>query len=110
MVCSILRVTVIRLKETPKYLLSKGDDAAVVEVYQYIAKKYNRPCTLTLEQLESLGTINSTYGKSRYGPGEFMAHIRGLFATRKMGISTVMIWFSWALIGRSSHANVVHLY
>ncbi|KAF5627073.1 major facilitator superfamily transporter [Fusarium sp. NRRL 52700] len=61
-VCSILRVTVIRLKETPKYLLAKGDDAAVVAIYQDIAKKYQRPCSLTLEALESIGTIDSTYG------------------------------------------------
>uniref|UniRef100_A0A0D2XL90 Major facilitator superfamily (MFS) profile domain-containing protein n=1 Tax=Fusarium oxysporum (strain Fo5176) TaxID=660025 RepID=A0A0D2XL90_FUSOF len=60
--CSILRVTVIRLKETPKYLLAKGDDAAVVAIFQDIAKKYQRPCSLTFEALESMGTINSTYG------------------------------------------------
>ncbi|KAG9503484.1 hypothetical protein J7337_006329 [Fusarium musae] len=66
-VCSILRVTVIRLKETPKYLLAKGDDAAVVAIYQDIAKKYQRPCSLTVEALESMGTIDSTYGKSSRG-------------------------------------------
>lgn len=98
-ICSILRVTVIRLRETPKYLLTKGEDAAVVEIFQDIAKKYHRPCHLSLEELESLGTINSTYGKSRYGFGEFWAHISGLFATRKLAISTLMIWLSWLLIG-----------
>lgn len=99
MICSILRVTVIRLKETPKYLLTKGEDAKVVETFQYIAQKYNRPCSLTLEQLESLGTIKSTYGNSRYSLGELGSHFRGLFATKQLGISTVMIWLSWALIG-----------
>ncbi|KAK4937230.1 Filamentous Growth Regulator [Elasticomyces elasticus] len=98
-ICSILRVTIIRLKETPKYLLTKGDDAAVVKTFQYMAQKYNRPCHLSLEELESCGTIQSTYGKSRYSLGEFWAHIRGLFVTRKLAISTLMIWFSWLLIG-----------
>ena len=98
-VCSILRVTVIRLKETPKYLLTKGNDAAVVEIFHSIAQKYNRPCSLTLEALQSLGTIHSTYGKSRYSFSEFWAHIRGLFVTRKFAISTLMIWLSWTLIG-----------
>lgn len=101
-VCSILRVTVIRLRETPKYLLTKGEDAAVVMIFQDIAKKYNRPCSLSLEALESLGTIHSTYGKSRYGLGEFWAHISGLFVTRKLAISTLMIWLSWLLIGKSA--------
>ncbi|VUC23513.1 unnamed protein product [Clonostachys rosea] len=99
LICSILRVTVIRLTETPKYLLTKNQDAAVVEVFQNIAKKYQRPCSLTVERLQSLGTIESTYGKARYGFGEFWAHIRGLFATRQLAISTVMIWISWTLIG-----------
>jgi hypothetical protein len=90
---------VVRLKESPKYLLAKGQDADVVRTFQYIAQKYNRPCSLTLEELEACGTILPTYGKSRYGFGELMAHLRGLFATKKMGISTTMIWFSWLLIG-----------
>ncbi|RMZ82913.1 hypothetical protein DV736_g6624, partial [Chaetothyriales sp. CBS 134916] len=85
--------------ETPKYLLIKGEDAAVVKIFQGIAQKYQRPCHLSLEILESLGTINSTYGKSRYGFGEFWAHIHGLFVTKKLAISTLMIWLSWLLIG-----------
>lgn len=100
-VCSILRVTVIRLKETPKYHLTKGQDEEVVKTFQHISQKYNRPCSLTLEALEACGTIQSTYGKNRYSFGEFWAHIRGLFVTRKLAISTVMIWFSWLLIGNS---------
>ena len=98
-VCSILRVTIIRLSETPKYLLTKGQDAAVVDTFHYIAQKYNRPCRLSLEELESCGRIQSTYGKSRYSISEFWAHIRGLFVTKQLAISTFMIWFSWLLIG-----------
>ncbi|KAL2205606.1 putative MFS transporter [Sarocladium strictum] len=99
LLCSILRVTVIRLTETPKFLLTKGKDAQVVEIYQNIAKKYNRPCDLTVEMLESLGTTQSTYGESRYSVGELVAHIRGLFVTRELAMSTLLIWLSWALIG-----------
>ncbi|KIW28339.1 uncharacterized protein PV07_08012 [Cladophialophora immunda] len=98
-VLSILRVTVIRLKESPKYLLAKGQDADVVRTFQEIAQTYKRPCSLTVEELEACGTILPTYGKARYGFSEFMAHLRGLFATKKLGISTAMIWFSWLLIG-----------
>ncbi|ETS75931.1 hypothetical protein PFICI_12875 [Pestalotiopsis fici W106-1] len=98
-VCSVLRVTVIRLRETPKYLLIKGDDAAVVEIFQEIAHKYHRPCRLSLDSLRSLGTIDSTYGASRYSVGEFWAHIRGLFVTKKLAVSTLMIWLSWLLVG-----------
>ena len=50
---SIARLTVIRLREPPKALLARGGrDAEVVETLQFLAKKYSRPCSLTLEQLE----------------------------------------------------------
>ncbi|KAK5087866.1 Major Facilitator superfamily [Lithohypha guttulata] len=93
---SIARITVIRLKETPKFLLGQGKDAEVVENLQGIAKRYNRQCDLTLEQLAACGTVTSAH---RSGVQEFMIHFRGLFATRKLGISTSLIWFSWTLIG-----------
>lgn len=96
---SVARVTVIRLRETPKFLLSKGEDAKVVETFQYIAGRYNRPCSITLEKLEACGTITSTYGGTKYGFGEFKAHLRGLFQTKRLGLSTGLIWLSWTLIG-----------
>jgi MFS family permease len=30
---------------------------------------------------------------------EIVVHLRGLFATKRMGLSTSLIWFSWLLIG-----------
>jgi hypothetical protein len=100
---SIARVTVIRLKETPKYLVGEGRDAEVVETLQFIAKKYNRPCSLTLETMQACGVSEvqgrrgsvSGHGKKRFSFGEVGMHIKGLFATRKMGLSTSLIWFSW---------------
>lgn len=103
-VMSILRLTIIRLKETPKYLLGQGEDAALVETLQHIATKYNRPCSLTLEQLEACGTVMTAQGR---GPkrsfassvAETMSHFRGLFETRRMALSTGLIWLSWTAIG-----------
>jgi len=99
LVLSILRITIIRLKETPKYLLGAGEDAKVVETLQYLANRYNRPCSLTLERLEGCGTISSSHSKNRFSVGELLIHIRGLFSSKKMTISTIMIWWSWTLIG-----------
>ena len=47
-VMSILRITVIRLQETPKFLVGEGRDAECVEILQFIAKKYNRTCSLNV--------------------------------------------------------------
>jgi MFS family permease len=58
-VMSLARIFVIKLKETPKFLVSEGKDAEVVENLRSIADKYNRPCSLTLEQLEACGESRS---------------------------------------------------
>jgi MFS family permease len=96
LVMSILRIVVIRLNETPKYLVGEGKDVEVVKSLQYIAQKYNRPCSLTVEQLQECGQLRQHSGSRRSAQ---FKHITGLFATRKMTLSTSLIWFSWALIG-----------
>lgn len=110
LVMSILRVTVIKLRETPKFLVGEGRDAEVVDTMQFIAKKYNRPCSLTLEQMEACGATGgvlpagrrgsvSAHASKKFSLSEIGMHLRGLFATRRLGLSTSLIWFSWTLIG-----------
>jgi hypothetical protein len=96
---SILRVTVIDLQETPKYLLASQRDEDLLKTLNYIAGKYNRPCSLTLEQLEACGNVTSTHAKRRYTVGEILVHLRGLFASGKLTLSTSMIWLSWTVAG-----------
>lgn len=104
-VLSILRLTVIRLEETPKFLLAEGKDSDALRVLQNIANRYNRPCSLTVERLEACGPARSRDRKAGglsqrlISPMEVAYHFRGLYATRKMGISTSLVWFSWLLIG-----------
>lgn len=92
----------MRLKETPKYLLSVGRDADLVRNYQEMAQKYGRECTLTEEKLAACGQIKNA-GQDRnslkFVLQELVAHVRGLFVTRKMALSTTMVWMSWTLIG-----------
>ncbi len=108
-VMSVLRLTVIRLKETPKYLLGRGDDATLMATLQYLADKYHRPCSLTLERLQACGEVRSARSRSTaqattasrvsFSPAETWTHLRGLFATRLIALSTLLIWLSWTLIG-----------
>ena len=99
---SIARITVIRLRETPKFLVGEGRDAEVVDTMQFIAGKYGRQCSLSMEMMEACGVTGggreSAHGKSRFSFGEVRAHLKGLFATRKLGLSTSLIWFSWLLV------------
>jgi hypothetical protein len=110
LVLSVLRITVIRLHETPKYLLGMGEDAKVVETLQNLAKKYNRPCSLTVEKLEACGVVRTAHSASRFSIDETLVHLRGLFCTRKIGLSTVLVWLSWTLIGLAYPLFYVFLY
>jgi hypothetical protein len=98
---SLLRITIIRLKETPKFLVGEGRDAECVETLRYIAEKYNRPFSLKVEHLEACGVVETraTRGLSKWGLGGVWGHVKGLYSTKKMGISTSLIWLSWTLIG-----------
>ena len=98
-VMSVLRITIIRLKETPKYLLAAGEDERVVDTMQELAAQYNRPCSLTLEKLQACGVVRSAHSENRFSLAETLVHLRGLFATKKLGRSTLLIWLSWTLIG-----------
>jgi len=96
---SVARITVIRLRETPKFLLGEGKDAELIQDFHDMATKYNRPCSITLEMLDACGVIQSAHGKSRLSISELTIHFRGLFATKTIGLSTCLIWLSWTLIG-----------
>lgn len=60
----VARITVIRLKETPMYLLGEGKDAQLVQDFQNIAANYNRPCSITLEMLDASGVVNLLLGRA----------------------------------------------
>ncbi|KAK2008997.1 hexose transporter [Colletotrichum eremochloae] len=101
-VTSVLRVTIMRLRETPKYLLSVGRDADLVRNYQEMAQKYGRECSLTEEKLAACGELKNA-GQERHTLkfvlNELVFHVKGLFVTKKMALSTIMVWMSWTLIG-----------
>lgn len=88
-------------KETPKYRLAEGRDAEAVENLRRIAAKYNRPISLTLEMLQACGdtALADNHAKHHMTPSEILVHIRGLFKTRRLALSTSLIWLSWTLIG-----------
>ncbi|KAJ5129080.1 membrane transporter [Penicillium atrosanguineum] len=108
-VLSMCRVLVIRFHETPKFLLCQARDEDVVKTLQNLAHKYNRPCPLTLDQLQAHGHINSTHAKNKASLAEVAVHVRGLFANRTMALSTSLVWLSWALIGLGYSLYYVYL-
>ncbi|KAJ1310734.1 hypothetical protein OPQ81_009256 [Rhizoctonia solani] len=114
----IIRFFVFRLYESPKYLMGRGRFAEAVEVVHAVAKYNGKTTTLTTEQLESAGVSGSHADTARgieEGPPALDTtaraalkrkfeqfngdHVRSLFATRKLAISTSLVIAIWAIIG-----------
>nr|QFR37114.1 MFS transporter [Cyberlindnera americana] len=106
LILAVLRVTVIRLQETPKFLVSNKRDVEAIHVLHTIANKYNRKCSLTLEMLEECGEVtsndnylaNPTLKETWY---LVKHHTAILFSTKKMALSTTLVFASWLLLGLS---------
>lgn len=104
LVLAVARITIVRLKETPKFLVSNNRDEEAMEVLHGLAEQYNRPCSLTLEQLTQIGEISSNedFRKNKSVKGIFKLvtkHIKVLFAHKKIALSTSLIFASWTLLG-----------
>lgn len=108
-VMSIARVLVIRFHETPKFLLCEGRDRDVVKTLQDLAQKHNRECYLTLEQLQAHGQIHSAHAQNKASFSELAIHVRALFSTRTLALSTSLVWLSWAVIGLGYALYYVYL-
>lgn len=108
-VLSILRVTVIRLRETPKFLLGQGKDDEVVALFQELAHRYGRPCSLTIERLDACGTVSSAHSRSKFSMAEFLIHFRSLFLGRKVAATTALLWLSWFIVGLAYPLFIVFL-
>ena len=103
-----------RLYESPKYLMGRGRDAEAIEVLNKVAVYNGSSNRLTLEQLQKVGLIAGTESGAEKGSGvdasvaaairRNMEHLKGdhvksLFATRKLALSTSLLIIIWALIG-----------
>lgn len=105
--CAASRILFVRMLETPKYDLSNGNDERVIINLDKIAASAGRTNPLTLEDLSALGHTKVDKSQKsfkeiinpRAGLADLGYHIRGLFANRKLGISTVLNMASWGLIG-----------
>lgn len=102
------------LRESPKFLMGRGRDAEAIDVLDKIAAYNGKRNPLTLEQLQKVGVIARTERAAEEGGGVDASiaavirrnlehlqgdHVRSLFATRKLAISTSILIVVWAFIG-----------
>ncbi|KAJ5212249.1 MFS general substrate transporter [Penicillium cinerascens] len=102
------RFFLFHLYESPKYLLSRGrQDEAVASVHG-IAYRNKAKTWLTTEILNEIGGIAETKEQEKLSVVEIikrflskfsMERIGPLFANKRLGFTTVILWFCWATIG-----------
>ena len=102
------RFLLFHLYESPKFLLSQGNQRGAVAVIHGMAKKNGKTTWLTEEILNEVGGEPdikakskatfvevmkeklSTFSGERFGP---------IFVDRKLAINTALLWFCWLTIG-----------
>lgn len=115
---ALMRLFVFKLDETPKYLIVNGRDAEAVEALKKISQKYNRECSLTVEQLQECGEVEGAdlFNEKVYTIKNTFEGIkkncRLLFADKRVSYSTTLIFISWFLIGISYNTffNFLYIY
>ncbi|KAK4195977.1 major facilitator superfamily domain-containing protein [Triangularia verruculosa] len=120
----VTRFFVFDLFESPKFLLSKGRQREAVAVVHGIAFRNGKKTWITSELLDIIADDTTThidedddddepvmvghYHQTRLSTAAIIkshfnsfstARLKPLFASRKLGATTTLIWFIWATIG-----------
>jgi hypothetical protein len=100
-----LRFFAFKLYESPKYLMGRGRDREAVEVVHKVAEYNGKMSSLSLEQLTKAGNLDdkqtaeldtSALGAVKRKLSKFSGnHVRALFATRKLALSTSILIVLW---------------
>ncbi|KAJ5574294.1 uncharacterized protein N7459_008721 [Penicillium hispanicum] len=104
----IARFFLFHLYESPKFLLSRGRQEEAVASVHGIAYKNKAKTWLTNEILNEIGghaekkedeKLSNTEIIKRFFSKFSMDRIAPLFANKRLGFTTVLLWFCWATIG-----------
>lgn len=105
------RFFLFKLYESPKYLMGRGRDQDAVDVMHKVASYNGKTTTLTLEQLTAAGSYgdeknrvddrrldtSATGALRRQLEKLSAAHVKALFATRKLAWSTSLLIIIWGM-------------
>ncbi|GME86508.1 unnamed protein product [Ambrosiozyma monospora] len=119
LIAGLVRLFVLNLDETPKFLVSVGRDEEAYESIMKISRKYNRPCSLTLEQLKECSEIKHEYYNYEKDGSSISvlwkvtkANVKILFSSKVVIRSTTLIFLSWLFIGIAYNTfyNFLYIY
>ena len=95
---SVARLLVIKMVQTPKWLISQNRDDEAYQILLGLSEKYKRPLSLSLDNLQSQGQVLHTE-KSVWSGLRLRKHFAGLFETKILAYSTIIIIANWFVIG-----------
>ncbi|GIJ99210.1 hypothetical protein Aspvir_001340 [Aspergillus viridinutans] len=104
----ICRFFLFHLYESPKFLLARGRQDEAVAAVHGIAYKNKAKTWLTVDILNEIGgypeenvpqSLSNKEIVERYLSKFSLQRVRPLFATKKLGFTTVILWFCWTTIG-----------
>jgi hypothetical protein len=103
----VCRFFLFHLYESPKYLLSRDRQAEAVSVVQSVARYNGTSTWLTVDILDEFSSdadgeapkLTVMEINKRNMRKFSLDKVGMLFADRKLGLTTVLLWFQWAAIG-----------
>ncbi|KAJ7224512.1 MFS general substrate transporter [Mycena pura] len=107
LIFSVIRFFVFNLLESPRFLVGIGRDQSAVDVIHKMAAYNSTTTTLSLEDLTG---VEKRVDENGANPRPLLSqtsifttsHIRTLFSTRKMALSTSLLIALWGIIGLAS--------
>ncbi|KAF1842525.1 MFS general substrate transporter [Cucurbitaria berberidis CBS 394.84] len=110
LVMFLLRFVCFTVYESPKFLMGKGRDEEAVRVVHEVARRNGKTSTLTLEDLEVCNNL-AIGGLTAHQQTTAAAvvkrnlqkldssHVKALFATKRLALSTSLMTLIWASLG-----------
>lgn len=113
---AFIRIVVFKMPESPRYLLSKGRGAEAVDAVNFVARRNGKAEPLTLDMLQDIdvqlglavnyedegrGLSRVEVMKDNFKDFKGVEYSK-LFANKKLGLHTGLIWLIWLTIGMGS--------
>ncbi|KAI9894175.1 MAG: hypothetical protein M1814_004029 [Vezdaea aestivalis] len=100
----LIRFLAFTLFESPKYLMGRGRDEQAASVVEEVARRNKKPTSFSLRNLEAISqngqqATDATAILKRRLQKFNLSHVRSLFSTPKMALSTTLIILIWGFIG-----------
>ena len=104
MLMFFIRFVCFTIFESPKFLMGRGKDEEAVRVVHEVARRNGRTTRLTVDDLkvhERLGqqSTDAAAALTRKLEKLNLTHVRALYASPKLSISTTLIIIVWGFIG-----------